>query len=147
MALRRFSSFSIVGVTLRFWPERNTFVSVTTINIATFWSCAGQVGNLVKGYFNGMAVIGIAFHPLRSKDKAFFVGDTEADFVTELVFLVRLAFADTGAMEFMQTVELVFVVPLLNQKTVCLNQFGFQAPWFRFHLAFDVTHNPTQIGL
>ena len=89
----------------------------------------------------------MTFQSLGSKDEAFFVGDTETDLVAELVFLVCLAFANTSRMGFMQTVKFVCIISLLNQKTVSLGQFRFQALWHRFRFAFDVTNNPAQIGL
>ena len=88
---------------------------VAPINIAALWPDSGKLRNLIKSAFEGVTIVGIPFKALSTDNEPFFVGDADTDFVAEFVFLMSLAFADTGNMGFMQAVELVTVTGILTQ--------------------------------
>lgn len=79
-----------------------TLPSVASSHVATLRTGSCKSGDLIKGPFESESIVRVAFEPLGPKAKAFLVRNAEAGPVTEFVFLVCLAFTDTGHMRFMQ---------------------------------------------
>ena len=75
--------------------------------------------NLGKGIFQRMTVVRIAMERYRSNKPASPTGCRNTDLASKLVALVCLPLADAFRLRFMNTVDLVLIVSLLGNDSLC----------------------------
>lgn len=88
-----------------------------------------------------MSIIGIARKAASAEHEVAFVGDSDAHFDAEFIFLVDFAFGNAFHFRGVKTVQLVFILRLLIQNPLGFRQRLFESRFDGVELIVQLTFN------